>query len=142
MINSRIGFIALLLGMLLLWFVVVFPALAVGVDGQRRDGTMDYEAVRKSRPAKMTVLSCGRGRTRAVRNHVNKCAQKTKKRFRNTRARKSLILQKYAPKKVYVNRRNIETSAPTVGGYWFNREFKPFKKMDRSKLKRRRNTYN
>jgi len=80
---------------------------AVGIAGQRRDGTIDPTFVTRSVTSKTIILDCGQGRMRSVKNYTTKCVQKTKGRLRNTRARKSIILTKQAP-------RYRVTSKPTI----------------------------
>ena len=91
-------------GVLLL---VPLSASALGVAGQRLDGTFDSTFVARSVKAKVTILDCGGGRMRSVKNYTTKCVQKTKGRLRNTRARKSVILTQQAP-------RYRVTSKPTL----------------------------
>jgi|GEM_PF-5291993 len=86
--------------LLLLSLVALLPLTvsAVGIAGQRRDGTIDPSFVTRSVTSKTTILDCGGGRMRSVKNYTTKCIQKTKGILRNTRARKSNILTSQAPR--------------------------------------------
>ena len=93
---------------LLLLSALVFIPLtvsAVGVAGQRRDGTIDPAYVARSVKAKTTIRTCGTGRMRSVRNYQVKCDIIQRGRLRNTRSVKSNLLNK---------RRYRGTTAPSV----------------------------
>ena len=70
----------------------ILSASAVGVAGYRLDGTIDESYQSRSVTAKVTILDCGMGRMRQVKNYTVKCEQKAKGILRNTQARKSNIL--------------------------------------------------
>ena len=78
--------------------LTVSPAFAVGIAGQRRDGTVDPSFVTRSVKSTTVILDCGGGRMRSVRNYKTKCVQKQTGILRSSRTRKSNILQKSAPR--------------------------------------------
>lgn len=85
-------FIIIVIGLLL-----SSQAFAVGNAGYRLDGTYDTTQQNVSRPS-ITIKGCGIGRMRRIKNYQVKCEQRTKSRLRNTQARKSVILQRQAPR--------------------------------------------
>ena len=83
----------LLIG-IILGAVLPITASAVGIAGQRRDGTIDPSYVTQSRTSVTTIRRCGTGRMRSVRNYQVKCDVINKGRLRSTQSRTSKILSK------------------------------------------------
>lgn len=102
--------------------VLTLNAHAIGSVGYRLDGTYDTSIVNKSRPVKMTIRrGCKNQRhLRRVANYQVKCQTKYKRRLRNTRARKSVILQNSAPRL-----RRVGISRVRVPGGWAIRRSTP-----------------
>lgn len=90
--------------------LIPVSVLAVGVDGQRLDGTIDFEAQRVSRSAKVTILRCGQGRMRGLVNWQNKCASRGRQRFRRYTIRNSEIRSKKGADPVLKIRNNAGLS--------------------------------
>ena len=79
-------------------FIFISVGHSLGVAGYRLDGTYDLSIKNRSVPAKVTILDCGTGAMRSVKNYAVKCEIKQKGILRNTQTYKSKILQQYAPR--------------------------------------------
>ena len=107
--------------------LVPLSASAVGVAGQRRDGTIDPAYVQRSVTSVTTIRQCGTGRMRSVRNYQVKCEVINKGRLRSTQSRTSNILNKpvYRGTVSPTVRRTQETTEKSIEAqkakYWRDR---------------------